>query len=35
MSNNAPAAGFPDQEYRAQGATIASRAEVFGSAKLL
>src|SRR5688500_7617394 len=29
------AAGFPDQEYRAQGATIASRAEVFGSADIL
>jgi NAD(P) transhydrogenase subunit alpha len=29
------AAGFPDQEYRAQGATIASRAEVFASADIL
>jgi NAD(P) transhydrogenase subunit alpha len=29
------AAGFPDTEYRAQGATLASRADVFGTADII
>lgn len=29
------AAGFPDDQYRAQGATVASRADVFGKADII